>query len=160
MKRLAYALALALLVSACASAAESRPVQLRSKAARALLDLPFTVTTPDGVELEAGQYAVSVQESVLRQVRRPLGSFGLWPGPLVQLRRVSGSFSTRASFTLKTAFEVRLVYPVPQAPLQPQRVEDSGTVLAPYIRNRQFVGIIYRGNILYITEALPGLHSR
>jgi len=149
MNRLACLLALVLVVCLCASAAQ---LILQPGGGRAVLDLPITVTTGDGVELEKGQYLVVVQEPLLRQVASP-GSLGFWPGPVVHLRRVSDGDSPVPTFFLKTAFEVRLVHPVPRAAPRPQQVQESETRVTPYIRDGQLVGIFYQGRILFITEA-------
>jgi hypothetical protein len=72
---------------------------------------------------------------------------------VVHLRRAADALLPNAFYTLKTAFEVRLVHPVPQAAPRPQQVQESETVVTPYIRDGELVGIFYQGRILFITEA-------
>ncbi len=150
MNRLACLLTLVLVV--CLSASAAQLVLGQARGARTILDLPITVTTGDGVELEKGQYLVVVQEPLLRQVASP-GSLGFWPGPVVHLRPAEDALKPNSFYTLKTAFEVRLVHPVPRAAPRPQQVQESETRVTPYIRDGQLVGIFYQGRILFITEA-------
>ena len=116
------------------------------------LYLPFKVTTPDGLALEAGAYRVTVHQPMLQMVSRAAGSLGRWPGPRVRLQRIHDPLPPLAVFTLKTAFPVWVVYS-PPGRWQQQRVRAATAEPAPFIRDRQLVGIVYRGRILYVTEA-------
>ncbi len=127
-----------------------------------ILHLPFQVTTPDGVLLTAGDYSTWVQESGLKYVGRAPASLGRWPGPSIHLWPRDPLLPLPlARFTLKTEVEVYVIYDIPHEAERRQQIRSAAGEVAPLIRNhRELVGIVYRGDILYITEARRGISLR
>ena len=153
MKKLACALFLVLAASLSAPGSDPQ-VYVARAGIDGHITLPFDVTTPDGVTLPAGDYSIFPQKTLLKLVNRPSDSLGFWPGPVVQLFRVTPSEDPLAwsSYRLKTSVEVKVVYDMPGEWARRLEVRLSNPGWAPYIRNRRLVGLVNKGDILYITQ--------
>ena len=158
MKKWVCVLGLSLLPSLALSAAEPSG---RSDFTETRLSLPMDVTTPDGTRLPAGEYSINVRQQMLKLVGRPPTSLGYWPGPNVYLSRSPMGqeiIEPRMSLTLKTAVHVQVVYDFPAWEAERREARLRAPEAAPYIRNHQLIAILYRGELLYITEAKRGVH--
>lgn len=144
------------IVFAAFCAAQTDPGPFFSNMRGGTLRLPFEVTTRDGVRLPAGDYTVSTLKNWFVHVGRPSASMGAWPGPTFRLTPDQQTVEGPRFYSLRTQYEVRVVYDLPNDWSERQRVRQFGNRVLPLIRNgRVLDAIVYDGITYYITGGQP-----